>query len=297
MFKKTRKFYAYIAVIVAMFFWGISFVWTKELLNNGFNVIFIVTTRLLIAFLLLYIIFKASGKLESIKRKDVPKFLLLAFCEPFMYFIGENYGLKFVDASFAAIFIAIIPVMVPFGLRIFCKQKLHATIIIGVVISVIGIAVMSLGNGLSFNVSLKGVLLLLLAVIAAVGYSVMLDKLLSYSPVTITVVQNIIAVVYYLPLFIFVEPPQFDAMQWNPHTIFSLIMLAVFCSSIAFLGYSYSAKHISVAKAAVFTNTIPVVTIAFAVLIGQETLSLNKVIGGLIVIGGVFFSQFVLKKK
>ena len=297
MTNRFQKFYAYIAVIGAMFFWGISFVWTKELLNNGFNVIFIVTTRLAISFLLLFVVFRLAKKIERIKAKDIPKFLLLAFFEPFLYFIGENYGLQYVDASFAAIFIAIIPIVIPFGLRIFCKEKLHPSILIGVLISLIGIIILSLGDGVSFKASIEGILLLSLAVIAAVGYSVMLSKVLHYSPITITIYQNFIATLYYLPLFLFVDSSDITSMHFNTSTIVALVMLSVFCSSLAFIGYSYCAKRISIAKASVFTNTIPIFTIIFAVLMGQENLTTNKVVGAAIVIGGVFISQFILKKQ
>ncbi|MDR1846682.1 MAG: DMT family transporter [Bacteroidales bacterium] len=298
MIKRLQRFYAYIAVIGAMFFWGISFVWSKQLINSGFNVIFIVTVRLAVSFLLLFTIFKLSKKLKKIARKDIPKFLLLAFFEPFLYFIGENYGLQYVDASFAAIFIAIIPVIIPFGLRIFCKEKLKPTIIIGVIISVVGIAVMSF-NGMMFDVNLKGILLLSLAVLSAAGYSIMLSKVLTYSPIIITVYQNLIATVYYLPLLLVngFTSSSFFEMEWNYGTVFALIMLSVFCSSIAFIGYAYSVKRISVANASVFTNTIPVITIVFAILLGQEPLSVTKIIGAVIVIFGVFLSQFVLKRK
>ncbi|MDR1725587.1 MAG: DMT family transporter [Bacteroidales bacterium] len=300
--KKFNRFYAYIAVCAAMFFWGISFVWTKQLLNNGFNVIFIVTTRLIVSFLLLFLIFKFTKRLEKVKKQDIPKFLFLAFFEPFLYFIGENYGLKYVDASFAAIFIAIIPVVIPLGLRLFCYEKINNSIIIGVIISIIGIIIMSVGNSFSFNVDIKGILLLSLAVLSAAGYSIMLSKLLNYNPVTITVYQNLIAFVYYLPLlcitnFKSVINNTALTMQWNFESFFALVMLSVFCSSIAFIGYSYAAKHISIAKASVFTNTIPVITIAFAVLIGQEHITINKIVGIFIVIGGVFCSQFMIKKK
>lgn len=117
--KDKKIFKAYIALILAQIFWGISFVWTKELLNHNFNVVFVITVRLLISFALLLAIAMATKQLEKIRREDYGKFFLLAFFEPFLYFIGENYGLKLVDASYAAIFIAIIPIIVPFGLFFF----------------------------------------------------------------------------------------------------------------------------------------------------------------------------------
>jgi drug/metabolite transporter (DMT)-like permease len=294
--KKYQNLYAYIALVAAVIFWGISFVWTKELLNNNFHVIFIVTTRLIISFSLLAVIFKIIGGLEKIQRQDLPKFLLLAFFEPFLYFIGESYGLNYVDASFAAIFIAIIPIVIPFGLYFFYREKLKWSIIVGVLISIVGIAIMSMGNGFSFELSLRGVLLLLLAVFSAVGYNIVLYKLLKYSPVTITVYQNLISFFYYLPLFFIIDSNELFAMKWNFHTVFCFVMLSIFCSSIAFMGYSFAAQRITISKASVFTNAIPVITIIFAVIIGQETISFTKVSGMIVVISGVFLSQFIVRK-
>ncbi len=288
---------AYIALILAQIFWGISFVWTKELLNNDFNVVFVITVRLLISFALLFAIAIITKQLEQIKKDDRKWFFLLAFFEPFLYFIGENYGLKLVDASYAAIFIAIIPVIVPFGLFLFYRQSLSWTNLLGVGISIVGVSILSFGNSIAGTFSIAGVLLLLLAVFSAVGYNLILFKLYNYKPITIIIYQNIIAAVLYLPLFLFIDKAELDAMRWTPNTVLALVMLAVFCSSIAFMGYSYAVKTISIAKASVFANAIPVITIVFAFIIGQETLTFNKIMGMVIVISGLVVSQTIAKGK
>jgi drug/metabolite transporter (DMT)-like permease len=285
---KSRKIFPYIAVIVAMLFWGISFVWSKQLIEAKFNIIFILFTRLLVSFLLLFIIFKILGKVEKIAKKDIWKFALLAFFEPFLYFIGENYSMKYVSASFAAIFIAIIPVVIPFGLKLFFKEKLKSQVVIGAIISILGIVLISLNNNFSFDIDLRGVLLLTLAVFAAVGYSIVFTLLSHYSAVTITIFQNLFSALYYLPLLlIFGKEGIFNA-DWNMQSIVAILMLSVFCSSIAFIGYAYAAQRISIARAALFANLIPVSTIVFAVLMGQESsISWQKIIGMAIVIAGV----------
>jgi drug/metabolite transporter (DMT)-like permease len=283
--------FAYISLVFAQIFWGISFVWTKELINNGFNVIFIITTRLVISFLLLYCVTIVAKQAEKIRRNDYPKFLLLAFFEPFLYFIGENYGLKYVDASYASIFIAIIPVLVPFGMWLCYREKLNWSTLLGVLISIIGITVLSMGNSASGQFHFIGMPLLLLAVLSAVGYNIILFKLLCYKPITIVIYQNIIGTVFYLPLFFFIDKSEFSSMTWNIHTIFALVLLAIFCSSLAFMCYSYTVKTIHISKASAFTNAIPVITIIFAVLIGQETLTFYKILGMIIVISGVAISQ------
>ena len=81
--KNKRTVYAYIALVLAQIFWGISFVWTKELLNHNFNVIFVVVVRLLISFALLWCISRLTGQVERIARKDYGRFFLLAFSSRF----------------------------------------------------------------------------------------------------------------------------------------------------------------------------------------------------------------------
>lgn len=295
--KNNKIAKAYIALILAQIFWGISFVWTKELLNNEFNVVFVITVRLLISFALLLAIAFITRQIESIKKDDRKWFFLLAFFEPFLYFIGENYGLKLVDASYAAVFIAIIPVIVPFGLFFLYRQRLSWTNLLGVGISIVGVAILSFGNSIAGTFSIAGVLLLLLAVFSAVGYNLILFKLFHYKPITIIIYQNIIAAVLYLPLFLFINTAELTAMRWTPNTVLALVMLAVFCSSIAFMGYSYAVKTIPIAKASVFANAIPVITIVFAVIIGQETLTISKVVGITIVISGLLISQMISKDE
>ena len=63
------------------------------------------------------------------------------------------------------------------------------------------------------------------------------------------------------------------------------------------MGYSYAVKNIEISRANVFTNAIPVITIMFAVIIGQETLTFNKIIGMIVVLSGVLISQMISKKK
>ena len=60
--------------------------------------------------------------------------------------------------------------------------------------------------------------------------------------------------------------------------------------------YSYSAKILSVIKVSIFTNAIPIVTIIVAIILGQETFSISKVLGIVIVVLGLLLSQFGFKK-
>ncbi len=293
-----RTLIAYIAIILSMIFWGISFVWTKELLNANFPVFLILTTRLLISSILMFTTFFLLHKLEKIQKKDIYKFLLLSFFEPFLYFVGENFSMHYVDASFAAIMIALLPIVNPIALYIFNKEKIGWNLLFGVIISIVGITIMSINPEGQITISWQGVLLLLLAVFAGAGYTIILSRLIhKYSPITITTYQNIIGIFYFLPCLLIFDLGKISSVAWSTEAIISLILLAVFCSSGAFMLYSYGAKIISVLKVSVFTNAIPVVTIIVAVILGQEQFSIPKILGIVIVVLGLLLTQFGFNKK
>ena len=206
--------------------------------------------------------------------------------------------MQYVDASFAAIMIALLPIVNPLALYVFNKEKIGWNLLVGVVVSIIGITIMSINPNGQIQISWQGVLLLLLAVFAGAGYSVILCKLINkYSPITITTYQNIIGILYFLPCLLIFDIEKLNSINFTTNSILSLILLAVFCSSGAFMLYSYGAKVISVIKVSVFTNAIPVVTIIAAVILGQEAFSLPKILGILIVVMGLLFSQFGFNKK
>lgn len=293
-----KSIIAYVSIIFSMIFWGISFVWTKELLNANFPVFLILTIRLAIASLLMFSVFKLMGKLERIEKTDLPKFFLLALFEPFLYFIGENFSMHFVDASFAAIMIALLPIVNPIALHIFNKDKIGWNLLFGAVISVIGIMIMSTNPEGEIKISWQGTLLLLLAVFAGSGYSVILSRLINkYNPITITTTQNIVGILYFLPCLLIFDLDKISSVVWTKDAILSLVFLAIFCSAGAFMLYSYSAKLLSVIKVSIFTNAIPVVTIIVAIMLGQELFSFLKVLGILIVVSGLLLSQFGFKKR
>ena len=293
-----KSIIAYVSIIFSMIFWGISFVWTKELLNANFPVFLILTIRLAIASLLMFSIFKLMGKLERIEKTDLPKFFLLALFEPFLYFIGENFSMHFVDASFAAIMIALLPIVNPIALHIFNKDKIGWNLLFGAVISVIGIMIMSTNPEGEIKISWQGTLLLLLAVFAGSGYSVILSRLINkYNPITITTTQNIVGILYFLPCLLIFDLDKISSVVWTKDAILSLVFLAIFCSAGAFMLYSYSAKLLSVIRVSIFTNAIPVVTIIVAIILGQELFSFLKVLGILIVVSGLLLSQFGFKKR
>jgi drug/metabolite transporter (DMT)-like permease len=275
-----------------MLLWGMSFVWTSIALEY-YQPVTIIFLRLIISTIFLFSWIKLFQKVEKIQKGDYKLFFISALFNPFFYFLGENYGVKFTSPTISAVIIATIPLFAPIVAYFRLKEKLSWLNITGIMISFFGILIILLNKDLSFETSPKGTLALFFAVFSAVIYSVYL-KILSqkYSPFFIIAIQNLIGLILFLPVFLLFDFSAFIMVKPDLRLISSLIALAVFCSSIAFVAFTIAMREIGVSKANVFANLIPVFTGIFSFIIVGEQLNLQKILGIIIVVTGLFFSQF-----
>lgn len=280
---------------MSMLFWGMSFVWTAIVLET-YPPITVIFLRLLISTAVLFLWLKIFGKFKKIKKEHYKLFLLSSLFNPFFYFIGENYGVKLTSPTISAVIIATIPLVVPVFAWFWLKEKLTALNILGLVVSFTGVVIMLLNNNLSFDADPLGVAALMFAVFSAVGFAILLKKLSShYSPILIIAIQNLLGLLFFLPIFLGFEFSSFLAIKPDAEVIMSLLALAILCSSLAYIGFTLATREIGVSRTNIFANLIPVSTAIFSFLIIGEEINTQKILGIVIVILGLLFSQ--LKKN
>ncbi|MCF8367807.1 MAG: DMT family transporter [Bacteroidales bacterium] len=288
---KAKQFYVYGSAIISMFFWGMSFVWTSVLLKY-YEPITIIFFRLLLSTIVLFLWLKLFGGITKIKKEDYKLFLVSSLFNPFLYFIGENYGVKLTTPTISAVVIATIPLFAPIAAYLSFREKLSWLNIAGLLVSFFGISIMLFNRNFSLDADIVGIGALFFAVFSAVGYSVLLKKLsFGYNPFFIIAIQNLIGLIYFAPLFFFLEAGSVFSKLPNSEAITSVIALAVFCSSLAYVGFAYATREIGIARTNVFTNLIPVFTAIFSFLLIGEQINSQKILGILIVIAGLLFAQ------
>jgi drug/metabolite transporter (DMT)-like permease len=285
----------YPILLLSMVFWGMSFVWTS-IVFKYYHPITTIILRLIISSFILLSFIRLTKKTEMIRKEDLGLLFLSALFNPFLYFLGENFGLKFSSPTICSVIIATIPVFTPLIAFFTLREKLSFLNLLGIVISFGGIALMLVNPDLSLNASPLGIVLLLGAVISAIIYSVMLKKLANrYSALTIIAYQNFIGVFYFLPFFLAFDLNHFLTVRLNTELVTSLLSLAFFASSLAFIFFTMGVKKLGVSRTNVFSNLIPVFTAIFSFIFISEIFTFNKIVGMLIVIIGVFITQ--LKNK
>lgn len=281
----------YVPVVAAMLFWSFSFIWYKQAFLY-YDPVTLVVFRLAMAVPLLFGLSLAFRKLQRIKRRHLKIFLMLAFFEPFLYFIGECYGVNLISPTLASLIIALIPLIAPIPAWYIFREKFTLTNFAGLIISVMGVFMVIMGEGGNSGASFGGILLMLVAVLSAVCHSVFVRKLTdNYNTFTIVTYQSTLGLAYFIPLFYFIGFEEFIHMKHSYEMIYPVLKLAVFASSFAFLLFVYSIQKLGIASTNVFVNLIPVFTAILSYIILDEEFNSMKIAGIVIVIAGLVFSQ------
>jgi drug/metabolite transporter (DMT)-like permease len=273
-----------------MLFWAITFVWIKVALitYRPYEIVFL---RLVLACVLLFGVMALRRKWEKLRREDLLYLMLVAFCEPFLYFQGEANGMQYVSSTLGSLIISTIPLVSAVGAWLFLKEKVTPLLFVGLVVSFAGVAIMSLGED-DLQVTLKGILLLLLAVFAGMFYAITVRRLtLRYSALTIVSWQSLFGMIYFLPFFLGYDWGHFSTVTHSPKGLATIAAMSVFASVSAFMLFTGVIRELGVIKSNVFTNLIPVYTVILAFLILGDRFTLRSVAGVALTILGLMVSQ------
>ena len=290
----------YLSILVTVFFWGMSFLWSDAVLDQGVPVFTFIFTRMVIAAAALSLFSLLAGKMQRIRRGDLKWFAAMTAFEPFLYFLGETFGLKITGSpTLCSVIITTIPVFALIVGRIFFKEKLSPLNRAGIFVAVAGVIVFILVGGKLHTDYLYGIGILFLAVIGSTGYTAICKKLANkgYNAFSIVTWQFILAVGFFLVPFLL-----FDAASWEPvylswPVLRPIVALAVLCSGVAFVIYAACVDRIGMTRTTVFLPLVAIVSAVAAMLMGQDVLRPLQLAGIVVAMAGVVMAQYSKGEK
>lgn len=293
---KNKEFLAIGSALGAAFFWSFSFIWFK-IAYQGYNPITVVIFRLLISAGLITVIGLGTKRLMRVARKDTGLFILMSFFEPFLYFIGESFGLKYISSTVAAVIVATIPLISPVFAWYFYRERLKPMNFLGLFFSFLGVGLVVLNGSFRFEASPLGVGLEFLAVLSAVAYSIVLKNLAGrYNTFTIIAWQNLIGALFFLPFWLGFEFGDFITRPFHPQAFRAIVFLAVFSSTLAFVLFTQSIRALGISRSNTFINLIPVFVAILSFFMLNENLGTQQITGIVVVVAGLFLAQLKRKK-
>ncbi|MDR1592826.1 MAG: DMT family transporter [Prevotellaceae bacterium] len=287
---------AYLIVLAPMLIWSSSYLLTRFALEV-FPPMTLITVRIFIAVLLLLGAGLMLGTLQKLRKKEIKLFILIGLLQPFLYFICETYGLKFVSPTVVSVFVSTIPLFSPLLAFLFLRERISVANMVGIVVSLAGVMMLVI-DGERLSAHPAGLLLLMIAVFAAVMYTVLLRKIPDYySDTSIVFYMHAGSLLFFIPTFLIVDAPHLGEIDFRWEALGAIAALALFGSMLAFILFCKVVRQIGVTRANMFCNIEPGCTALLMLLVFGEQLSLVKWAGIAVVIAGLFISQIPRRRK
>lgn len=300
----SKSTQAKLAVLLGNTIFGLSFLFSKLALRLTVPSV-LIAVRFIVAFAVLNMIVLVGKRLRrgdgtplvafSLKGKPLRDVLLMALFQPVIYFMAENYGILYTSSAFAGVIIAVIPIAGMAFDRLLLGTKISRKQAICAVCSVLGVVLTTVGAK-DMTSSAKGIVVLLIAVIAAALFYVFSKKAASdYNPLERTYVMFGVGSVTYFIIASLQCRGSYDTLVISalsqPVFWSAIAYLAVLSSVVAFLLLNFGNSHISVSQASLFANFTTVISTLAGVLLLHETFTVPQIIGTAIILISVSIAQ------
>jgi len=286
----NKRVVGHIFSFITITIWSVAFVSNKALLSY-ITPIENMLLRFMIAFFLLTLIYPKDLIPKSFR--DELSFAFIGFLGIFLYFILENFALKYTQATNVGLYMGAIPILTAITAHIFSKdEKLSKYLIIGFFIAMVGIAAILL-EGAKFEIRLKGDLLALLAALTFSLYSIAL-KLApkDYHYIAVTRKSFFYGILFMLIYYIFSNQPPFHWQELKKSVVWlNIVYLGVLSSGLAFILWQQGIEKIGSISASNYIYLVPLITAITGVAFLDESITATMVVGGVLIILGLYISQ------
>ena len=200
-------------------------------------------------------------------------------------------GLSQTSVANSALMIAATPVLIALITAALGQERIAPLHWLGAALSMTGIYVVVGHGARAGGGSLRGDLLMAVAVCCWAVYTLGSRPLMTrHSPVGVTGLSMAIGTLLYVPVAL----PQIRAVDWTTvsrGTWIAIVYSALFALCIAYTIWYAAVREIGSARTSIYSNLVPVVAMLSAVLFLGEPLGIRKVVGAAAVLVGVALTK------
>lgn len=294
---RMNHFIAYGMVVLGASFWGLTGLFVQNLYVFGFSPWQVVTLRLTMSSLILFILLWTMARSYlKIRIRDLPYFIGLgvfsiSFFNWFYFQVMELSSL-----SVAVVFVYTSPVFAAIIAKILFNEALTISKVIAILLTIIGsaFAIEFLPIG-EFSLTTQTIIYGLLAGFFCSTYS-LLGKNVSrwYHPFTITFYAMLCGSVFLIPTSQIWEHQE---AFMNVGVWINMLGIVIISTVLAYLIYTIGLTYIESSKATILSSIEIVVAVLVGVLVFNEVLTGWQLLGFGLVFVSLFITVFSYKRK
>lgn len=297
--KKSSDFMILAKLVASVVFWGGTWVSGRVLAQEmgPFSAAFL---RFLVASAFLFpLTARIEGRIPRLSMRQLPGAVLLGLTGVFAYNAFFFGGLKTVTASRAALIIAAIPSLLAFFSAILFNERLTRLKVAGVVLSLVGASIV-ISHGDPMSVIRGGLttgdLFILGCVVSWTAYSLsgkkVMERMSPYAAVTWScIIGDVLLLFPALAFGLAEDVASAGLVAWA-----NIAFLGIAATGLSFSWYYAGIKALGASRAGVFINLVPVTTVILASLILKEVPDAMVLLGGAVVICGVWLTNRPARK-
>jgi drug/metabolite transporter (DMT)-like permease len=280
-------------LLLTMTVWGSTFMVTKELIAlwPPFTLAFVRVT--LGTLVLLPFAWSRHRRGDHLPWGAVWSMGLIGVA---LYYLAFNAAMVYVSASQGALVQASIPAMTALVAVLWLRERASPMRWLGIALSVGGVLIVFSGGGSEGSQSsLLGSFLMFASVVCWGLYTALAKRAAGFDSLVITTAVTGTGALLLLPVAayeVITESLAGHALSPLPPIGWvELFYLGGVASGVAYLLYNASLRHLDASEVGVYTNLIPIVGVLTGVIVLGEPLSTRGVVGGLVVMFGVWITS------
>lgn len=280
---------AHFFAIVTIIVWGTTFIASKLLLAY-YSPVQIMLMRFVIAYVVLWVL---RPKLLIVSLKEEIQFMILGLFGCTIYFLVENYALKYTLASNVSLLIAIAPILTAILAHFFLKdESLKANTFLGFLVAIIGVALVVFNGTIILKLNPLGDLLSIGAAFCWAVYSVCLKKKVhTYGCLLLTRRIMLWGFITALPVGLWENMPFSFEPLLDGGLLFCILYLGILGSGICYVLWNVATQKLGTVVTNNYIYINPCSTMIAATLILKERLSIMGICGAVLILAGVFIAD------
>lgn len=245
--------------------------------------------RMLFTVMLLFIpvMLKERKSINGINKKD---FILCIISGVFlaMHFASWIASISMTTISNSTILVSCSPIFVSLANFFILKEHFTSKMLTGLLMSIVGTVIIALdSSGGSTSSMMLGNILAFMGAVFVAGYLVIggiVRKNLSAGAYVFIVYSASIVTLFFMCIL-----TQTPIYPYSPKEFLLFLALAFFCSILGHTVYNYLMRYISATMISVSTLCEPIFASVLALIIFKEVPSVYTIVGGIIILSGVFY--------